>query len=288
MVAVTNAQGQFTIPYPAGFAGLPDGENRVRVVVVGQTDSPPFPGLSSSQDYSFRVDRSLPYIGTTDGSQATSIPNYAQINGLSTLTLDVVDPVSPTAIGSPFAVDPKLAIPALNPVQASNVQNYALYLITGAKTVANESSFITSAAFTSTSARSLSSDPFTGQIALTFGPGLPAGQYIFLAYSTGVQGSLGLSDAAGNPLTDSLADSQLPASANYKLNFTLQPTPTYITGYVAYSADPHHGVALLGAVGCPGQLRDPGLGPGGQRPGARRRRSRSTSRTRWPASPRRP
>ena len=121
VVAVTNAQGQFTIPYPAGFAGLPEGLNRVRVVVVGQADSPPFPGLSASQDYAFRVDKSLPYVGTTDGTQATSIPQFAQINGLSNLTLDIVDPVNPQAPGDPFSVDPKLAIPALDPIAASNV-----------------------------------------------------------------------------------------------------------------------------------------------------------------------
>ncbi len=58
----TNALGQFTVNYPAGVQPLPEGENRVRVVVVGQPDLPPQAGLSSSQDYAFRIDQSDPYV----------------------------------------------------------------------------------------------------------------------------------------------------------------------------------------------------------------------------------
>jgi len=241
VVAVTNAFGQFTIPYPAGLAGLPEGENRARVVVVGQPDTPPFSGLSSSQDTAFRVDRTLPYVGTTDGSQATSIPENAQINSLTSLTLNIVDPVQPQAPGDPFAVDPKLGIPALDPTAASNVQNYILYRVTSPTTVVDESSFIKTATFLSTSARALSSDPFSGQVVLTFGPGLPAGHYFFDALSAGLGYGHGLTDAAGNPFAGTLANALVPAAGNFQLDFDLQPTPTYITGYTAYSADPTSG-----------------------------------------------
>ena len=42
---------------------------------------------------------------------------------------------------------------------------------------------------------------YNGQINLTFTPGLPAGQYEFVAHTTELQYP-GLTDAAGNPLDD--------------------------------------------------------------------------------------
>ena len=85
------------------------------MVVVGQPDSPPFPGLSSARTPRSGSTTTLPYVGTADGAPATSIPENANINSLSNLSLNVVDPVNPTTLGDPFAVDPKLAIPALEP-----------------------------------------------------------------------------------------------------------------------------------------------------------------------------
>ena len=230
---VTNSLGQFTINLPAGVT-LPDGLNRVRVVVIGQPDQPPFPGMSSAQDSSFRIDTTLPYVGSpATGIPATSIPQNANVNSLSTLTLNVVDPVNPTTIGSPFAVDPRVAFPALNPTVANNVQNYKLLLVNGNTTV-DESSFIASAAFTSTSARSQSSAPYTGQIVLTFNPGLPTGTYKFLALSSAY--GTGLSDAAGNAF-GGYPNPTPNSSKNFQLQFNLQPTPTYITSYYAYTPD---------------------------------------------------
>ena len=227
----TDAFGRFTVKYPTGFAPLPEGTNRVRVVVVGAADQPPFPGLASAQDSSFRIDTSDPYIGQpASGGPATSILPGQNINSLTNLTLNIVDPVNPQTIGSPFAVDPRLAIPALNPVLADNVQNYRLFRVVGAGLV-DESSFITSATFTSTSARVQSSDPYTGQVNLTFAPGLPTGNYRFLALSSAY--GQGLTDAAGNPLNGMGPGGLM----NYELDFSLQPTPTYITSYVAYTPD---------------------------------------------------
>src|SRR5262249_33248809 len=49
----TNAAGQFTFTPPFD---LRDGFQRIRIVVVGDTDAPPLPGLASTpRDISFRV-----------------------------------------------------------------------------------------------------------------------------------------------------------------------------------------------------------------------------------------
>ncbi len=239
--AVTDAFGRFSVAYPAGAPPLPEGQNRVRAVVVGQTDNPPFPGLSATQDTAFRIDSTLPYVGTVDGSQPTSIPNYGQINGLTNLSISVVDPVNPLNLGDPFAVSPQLAIPALDPGTVANVQNYLLFRVTGATTVADQSSFIKTATFVSTSARSRSSDPYSGRIDLTFGPGLPQGHYIFFVLSSGTGFGHGIADAAGNPFAGTFANSAVGAPGNFQLDFDLQPTPTFITAYNAYSADPFNG-----------------------------------------------
>ena len=229
----TNAQGQFVINYPPGVTPLPDGLNQVRVVVVGQPDLPPLPGLSSVQNTSFRIDTSDPIIAAPPaGGPATSIVNGEQLNTLSTLTLNFADPVNPQTIGSPFAVPATFNVPALNPTTASNVSSYGLFLVNGVgQILVDESKFITSATFASTSSRVLTSDPFTASVTLAFGPGLPAGSYAFLARSSAY--GTGLSDAAGNPFVGGSL-----GTANYLINFTLQPTPAYITGYTAYTVDP--------------------------------------------------
>ena len=241
---ITNARGQFTINYPAGIAALPEGENRVRIIVVGQPDTPPFPGLSTVQDTAFRIDRTLAYVGTTTGSQATTIPENANINALTTLSVSVIDPVNPQNLGDPFAVDPRLAIPALNPVLASTTSNYKLFRVIAPGNIVDESSFIKTATFNSTSARTLSSDPLTGRIDLTFGPGLPAGRYFFNILSSAF--GAGLTDAAGNPFGAYQSNSQTGKPANFQLDFNLQPTPTYITAYTAYSTDSTGAVTTTG------------------------------------------
>ena len=248
VVTTTNALGQFTVFYPPGVLPLPEGENRVRVVVVGQPDSPPLAGLSSSQDLAFRIDRTDPYIGTTpSGAPGSSIPENANINSLPSLTLNVIDPVNPQTLGSPFAVAPSLAYPAIDPTLATNTQNYRLFRLTSATTSVDLSSFITSVTYTSTSARVLSSDPYTGQIVVNFAPGLPAGQYQFFALSS-VVGS-GLSDAAGNPFAGYQIASVNNTPVHFLLDFNLQPTPTYITNYAGITFDPSSpsGIDVTGA-----------------------------------------
>ncbi len=235
----TNARGQFTINYPAGLPPLPEGENRLRIVVVGQPDSPPFPGLSTLFDTAFRIDQTLAYVGNPDGSQATSIPENANINSLTALSVNVLDPVNPTTLGDPFAVDPRLAIPPLNPVLAANTANYRLFRVIAPGNLVDESSFIKTATFTSTSARVLSSDPLTGRIDLTFGPGLPQGRYFFDVLTSAL--GPGLTDAAGNPFGGYQSTAQTGKPTNFQLDFNLQPTPTYITAYTAYSTDPSTG-----------------------------------------------
>ncbi len=172
--AVTNSLGQFVINYPPGVAPLPDGLNQVRVVVVGAPDLPPLPGLSSVQNTSFRVDTTDPFVGPPEtGGPATSVVNGENLNSLSSLTLNFVDGVNPQGIGSPFAVPATFNVPALDPITADNVNSYGLFLVNAAgQILKDESSFITSATFTSTSTRVLTSDPYTGSVSLAFAPGI--------------------------------------------------------------------------------------------------------------------
>jgi hypothetical protein len=236
--AVTNATGGWTVNYPAGVSPLPEGLNQVRVLAQAPSDQPPFPGFSSAVTYAFRVAETLPYVGTPNGGQASSIPQGGNINGLTTLTLDVIDPVNPQALSSPFAVDPKFSVPALNPSTADNTSNYRLLLVSGNGTI-DESKFIATATFASTTSRTLSSDPYTGTVTLTFLPGLPTGSYKFLALSSGTTASgQGLTDAAGNAFGGYQLQASLHEAYNYELDFNLQPTPTYITAYTALAQDP--------------------------------------------------
>ena len=237
--AVTDANGFFSIDYPANLAPLPEGLIRYRLVAVAPTDVAGFQGLAGQMDGSVRIDNSLPFIGSANGQQVSSIPENSQINNLTSLTLQVVDPVNPQGLGSPFAVSSQLSISALDPVSASNTNNYILtQIITnaqGVNTQVDRSNFIASATFTSTTSRIFSSDPYTGFITLTFRTGLPAGRYTLTVRAAGA--GAGLQDSAGNSLTDNQSDSSLNVARNYYLDFDIQPTPVYITGYTAYSMD---------------------------------------------------
>jgi len=234
VAATTDANGRFVINYPAGIAPLPEGQNIIRVVVIGATDAPPA-GLASSRDTTFQIDRTLPYVGTLNGTAPTTIPENALINGLSTLSISVVDPVNPVSTISPFAVNAQTKVSALNPSTANATGNYSLDLILPNGQIVDESSFIKGATFVSTSARVLTSDPFTGRIDLTFGPGLPQGRYVLLTRAS--NNVIGVTDQAGNPLTNSQTNSATGSAAPFTLDFNLQPTPTYITNYGAYSAN---------------------------------------------------
>ena len=80
-----------------------------------------------------------------------------------------------------------------------------------------------------------SSDPYTGQVNLTFAPGLPTGVYRFLALSS--KYGKGLSDAAGNAFGGYANEPAPGGSQNFELDFNLQPTPTFITDYEALTPD---------------------------------------------------
>ncbi len=232
VVTTTDANGRFVINYPAGITPLPEGQNIIRAVVVGATDAPPA-GLSASIDTTFQIDRTLPYVGTLNGTSPTSIVENASINNLSTLSISVVDPVNPASLSSPFAVNAQTRVLALNPATSNATGSYILDLITPTGQVVDESSFLRGATFVSTSARVLTTDPFTGRIDLAFGTGLPQGRYV-LTVKGAAPGSSGVTDQAGNPITNSAANSASGRANNFTLDFNLQPTPTYITNYGAY------------------------------------------------------
>ena len=210
----TDANGHFTIQAPSLFEGY----QMVRILVVGDPDIPPQAGLSSSFDHAFRIDTTSPQIGLTS-STTPGVPLNAvsltpggpalplsgtNLATLSTLSLNVVDPMNPTV--GPLATPPQVLYPALDPTTADNLGNYQLINTT---TGQDESQFISSAVFVATDStfgagttptRTTTSDPFTGRIDLTFLPGLPAGSYTLLVHSGPTANASGIQDAAGNPM----------------------------------------------------------------------------------------
>ncbi len=235
-VVTTDANGNFTVVYPAGLAKLPDGLNRVRFLAIAQPDAPPLPGFSVLLDQSFRVDTTLPGMdtGSTHPSGA-SLLQGATISSLSNLSVFFSDSVLPSNLGNPLAVPTSLSFPALDPATANNLSNYSLYQVdANGKFLADESQFIKTATFVSTTVRTLTSQPYTGHVDLTFSSGLPKGYYIFVAH-TQEPGFSGLRDAAGNLLA---GDPTKPGvAADYKLMFNYQPEATFITNVDAVSPD---------------------------------------------------
>ncbi|MDR3634850.1 MAG: Ig-like domain-containing protein [Isosphaeraceae bacterium] len=258
VVATTNANGSFTVTGPF----LPEGFITARVLVIGQPDQPPLPGLSSFLDSSFRIDQTPPtVVGATlvpTAGTATLLPLQGPNNfaSLTAVSLDVQDPNNPPA-GS-FSTPPSVLYPALDPSTVANVSNFTLYNVTLG---VDESSYIASATFVPTGtdfvttppSRASSSDPNAGRIDLTFAPGLPEGKYILIAHTAetvtetnnGVTTSItysGLRDAAGNPLDDTGKNvaglpSGVPVSAkDFSIEFNIQPEPAYITGMNGVSA----------------------------------------------------
>jgi large repetitive protein len=218
--ATTDSLGRFTFQAPAN---LPDGFNTVRVVPVGAPDAPPLPGLSTVKDQSFRVDTSIPTV------LSASIPSGAVLSSLTSISLNVTDPVLPSTPG-PLAVPAQLSIPALDPQTANNISNYSLInlgpdRVLGGGDDRDLSNFITSANFVSTTVRVNSSDPYTGRIDLTFAPGLPAGLYMIVARTVGGLAP-GITDAAGNPLD---GFTSIPGLQHFSTLVNLQPEPAYIT-----------------------------------------------------------
>lgn len=229
----TDANGGFLIKAPF----LPEGFQRVRLVVVGQVDSPPLAGLSSQYDHAFRVDNTAPQVvAATLTPGAAALPTGAgsgtPLASLSGLSLNVVDPASPAT--GPLATPPQVLFSALNPATAANVSNYELRNIS---TNTDYSRFIQSATYVSTGSnfvagpnRTSASDPYFGRIDLTFAPGLVAGNYQLIVHTTETVGSIkyaGLQDTAGNPLDDTSVPNQ--GTKDFVLNLRIQPEPVYIT-----------------------------------------------------------
>ena len=78
---------------------------------------------------------------------------------------------------------------------------------------------------------------------LTFLPGLPAGQYKFVAHTTELQYP-GLTDAAGNPLDDTNVPDE--GTKDFVINFDIQPQPVYITGMALESTYSSNGSTVTG------------------------------------------
>jgi hypothetical protein len=251
-VVTTDSNGSFTITAPT----LPEGFQSVVAVAVGQADSPPLPGLSSSYTDSFRIDLTAPQITGASFTFAPGNPNPLPLpNGpqptstpvpsLSTLSLYVVDPSNQAfaALDTPASV----VFDALNPATAQNISNYQL--INTSNNNADESQFIATATFAADG--TTYDDPtnphyvvaYNGHINLTFLAGLPAGNYTFVAHTTEMQYP-GLTDAAGNPLDDTHVPGE--GTKSFKINFAVQPQPVYITSMALESSYNSDGSTVIG------------------------------------------
>ena len=243
----TDINGNFTFQSPFN---LPDGLQSVRIVVVGQSELPGNAGLASQTDLTFRIDTTTPLI-----SSAT-IPYGAHVAALPAISLFALDVVNPTQPGNPLAVPTQLDFPALDPATADNVSNYALFKLgpsgdPNAADKVDESSFIVGANYVDTTARALTSDPYTGRIDLTFAPGLPSGEYFLAAKgvggntfnSTRLAAAPGITDSAGNPLDEY---PNLPGIQSFGTVINLQTTPVFVTAYNTFSTNPDGTLALHG------------------------------------------
>uniref|UniRef100_UPI00301CE5A3 right-handed parallel beta-helix repeat-containing protein n=1 Tax=Paludisphaera sp. TaxID=2017432 RepID=UPI00301CE5A3 len=247
VTGVTDANGAFSF-IPNTY--LPEGFQRARAVVVGQSDQPPLPGAASQLDRAFRVDRTSPYVQSaynTDalGHRVLIEPNgQSAISSLPFIELDVVDP-SRQAAGY-LATPSNVIYPALSAGSAENLGNYELFVEIDGRMI-NISQYITQATYIpdapSVSGGSIVS--YKGRVRLTLAPGLPAGRYTFIAYGSRTidgQRRSGLVDAAGNELVPS-----------YVINFNLQQQPVYITNMaMTDSPDPN----AYNSIGGPGAYFD--------------------------------
>jgi hypothetical protein len=246
-VVQTNSTGGFTVTAPA----LPEGFQTAQAVVVGQPDKPPLPGFASSLEDAFRIDKTAPQItgaSFTPGGATLPLPNGPQpnvtaVSTLSALTLNVVDPVNQAfpALDTPS----QILFAALNPTTAANISNYSLVNITNNNQ--NDSQFIATANFVALAPVLDSTGTFvlsyTGQINLTFLPGLPKGQYEFIAHTTELQFP-GLTDAAGNPLDDTTVPGE--GTKDFVINFNVQPQPIYITSMALENGYTPNGSSVIG------------------------------------------
>jgi large repetitive protein len=247
MVVTTDANGSFSFTAPP----LPEGFQHVQAVVVGQADEPPLPGLSSSLEDGFRIDKTAPQItgaSFTPGGPLLPLPgspqpNITAVSSLTSLTLNVVDPVSQSQ--PVFDTPASILFAAFNPATAANISNYSLVNVT--QNNQNESQFIATANFVALNPVLDATGTFvlsyTGQVNLTFLPGLPAGQYVFVAHTTEMQFP-GLTDSAGNALDDTTVPGQ--GTKDFMINFDVQPQPVYITGMALQSTYTSNGSSTIG------------------------------------------
>jgi hypothetical protein len=247
-VVTTTSTGSFTVNAP----GLLQGFQSVVAVVVGQPDDPPLPGLASTQTDSFRIDLTAPQVtgaSFVEGGASLPLPNgpspnITPIPSLTSLTLNIVDPVTQSL---PTLVTPSTVIfDALNPATAQNISNYSL--INTSENDEDESQFIATATFVATSptlnagANNYVLD-YNGFVNLTFLPGLPAGIYTFVAHTTELQYP-GLTDAADNPLDDTHVPGE--GTKDFIINFDIQPEPVYITSMALESGYNGDGSTVIG------------------------------------------
>src|SRR5271157_1579314 len=228
--ATTNSAGTFTIAPPA----LPEGFQYAQVVVVGLPDNPP--GLSSSQEYAFRIDKSPPTVLGVASVNGAPPPTPSNFSSLQTLTLNVQDPVkqTPTYLATPSQV----LYAAIDPSTAANISNYSLIRLNSDGTQTDESQYITTATFTATAPTYTTGGTYiadyNGVINLTFSTGIPAGNYELIAH-TKEQQYPGLLDAAGNPLAQ-----------DFVYNLSLQSQPVFITNIAMESTYSNDGSTAIG------------------------------------------
>jgi hypothetical protein len=222
VMTTTDAFGNFSFQAPPG---LTDGFQPIRIVVIGASDAPPQSGYSSFKDTTFRIDTTHPVITSATPASGTSLA------GLSTVVLNVSDPVLPADLGNPLSVPTTFVVPALNPATADNISNYTLINTT---TSQDESSFISSATFVAGTNRPQTNSPYAGTITLQFAPGLPAGDYRLTAHAPSSTFQ-GITDAAGNGLA---GGTNAGVSADFVETFHVQPVPAFITSVGAFITDP--------------------------------------------------
>src|SRR5262249_9249163 len=151
------------------------------------------------------------------------------ISSLTSLTLNVQDVVNPTS--GQLATSSAILFPAIDPTTAANTSNFQLLNMT---TGVDESVFITSSTFVADAPLTVpsSTDPtgfvierYLGHINLTFAPGLPSGDYQFIAHTNELQYP-GLADAAGNFLDETFPPA-IPGqnTKDFILSFTIGNTP---------------------------------------------------------------
>ena len=146
---------------------LPEGFQRAQVVVVGQADQPPLPGLSSAQQHAFRTDQTPPSSPESASHWRSDAADHQPARfRTSRSTSDPVNPSMSRPVRHYLATPLQVLFPAIDPSTASNVSNYSLILINPNGTTTDESQFITSATFAATARPSIrptpTSSPTTG------------------------------------------------------------------------------------------------------------------------------